>query len=233
MSIAVNLTRVRNDIAAAATAVGRDPASVTLVAVSKTWPAADVAEAAAAGQRVFGENKVQELLAKAPASPAGLEWHLIGHLQSNKVRKVLPVCAMIHSIDSIDLARDVNRIAGELGLVAHVLLQVNVAEDGSKFGFPVAALREEFGELHRLPHLEVRGLMTVPPFDEDPERVRPHFAALRHLRDELEERHGTALPELSMGMSHDFPVAIGEGATMIRVGSSIFGQRDYGPTHDP
>lgn len=228
MSIADNLARVRAELAEAARVAGRDPGSVTLVAVSKTWPASDVAEAVAAGQRVFGENKVQELLAKIPEAPAGLEWHLIGHLQSNKVRKVLPHCALIHSIDSIELARDVSRIAGELGLIARVLLQVNVASDEAKFGFPVPVLKAVFAEILYLPHLEVRGLMTVPPFEEDPGAVRPHFAALRRLRDELAAAHGVALPELSMGMSHDFWIAIEEGATMVRVGSSIFGRRDYG-----
>ncbi|MCB1205051.1 MAG: YggS family pyridoxal phosphate-dependent enzyme, partial [Verrucomicrobiae bacterium] len=144
MSIAENLHRVREELAEAAHEAGRNPDSVTLVAVSKTWPAEDVAEAAAAGQRIFGENKVQELLAKAPECPSGLEWHLIGHLQSNKVRKVLPACALIHSIDSTDLARDVSRIAGELGMTARVLLQVNVASDEAKFGFPVAVVKAAF-----------------------------------------------------------------------------------------
>ena len=228
MSIAENLHRVREELAEAAHEAGRNPDSVTLVAVSKTWPAEDVAEAAAAGQRIFGENKVQELLAKAPECPSGLEWHLIGHLQSNKVRKVLPACALIHSIDSTDLARDVSRIAGELGMTARVLLQVNVASDEAKFGFPVAVVKAAFDEIASLPGLEIIGLMTVPPYEEDVERVRPHFAALRRLRDELSDIHGIALPELSMGMSHDFQIAVAEGATLVRVGSSIFGQRNYG-----
>jgi pyridoxal phosphate enzyme (YggS family) len=226
MSIADNLARVRADLAAAAAACGRDPASVALVAVSKTWPAADVAEAAAAGQRIFGENRVQELLAKIPESPPELEWHLIGHLQGNKVRKVLPACALVHSIDSVELAQQVSRIAGELGLVARILLQVNVASDEAKFGFPLAEVRRHFAAIAALPHLALRGLMTVPPYEEDPEAVRPHFAALRRLRDELVEAHGLPLPELSMGMSHDFPVAVAEGATLVRVGTSIFGRRD-------
>jgi pyridoxal phosphate enzyme (YggS family) len=228
MSIADNLTRVRVELAEAARAAGRDPDSVTLVAVSKTWPASDVAEALAAGQRVFGENKVQEMLAKIPEAPAGLEWHLIGHLQSNKVRKVLPVCALIHSVDSLGLARDLSRVAGELGLIARVLLQVNVASDEAKFGFPVGVVKAAFAEILTLPYLEVRGLMTVPPFDEDLERVRPQFASLRRLREELEKDHCVSLPELSMGMSHDCRIAIEEGATMVRVGSAIFGRRDYG-----
>lgn len=227
MSIARNLAQVRAELAAAAVAAGRDPASVALVAVSKTWPACDVDEAAAAGQRVFGENKVQELLAKAPEASAELEWHLIGHLQGNKVRKVLPVCRLIHSIDSLDLARQISRIAGELGLVAKGLLQVNVASDEAKFGFPVSVIRRELAEIAALPHLEIRGLMTVPPYEEDPENVRPHFAALRTLRDALAAKHDLPLPELSMGMSHDFRVAIEEGATLVRVGTAIFGKRDY------
>lgn len=225
MSIADNLAQVRADLAAAARAAGRDPESVALVAVSKTWPASDVAEAAEAGQRIFGENKVQELLAKAPEAPAELEWHLIGHLQGNKVRKVLPACALIHSVDSVDLAKQISRVAGELGRLVRVLLQVNVASDEAKFGFPVAMVRREFATLAALPHMEIRGLMTVPPYDEDVERTRPHFSALRHLRNELEREHDHALPELSMGMSHDFRLAIEEGATMVRVGSSIFGRR--------
>lgn len=228
MSIAENLNRVRKDLAEAAREVGREPDSVTLVAVSKTWPAVDVAEAVAAGQRVFGENKVQELLGKARDCPPGLEWHLIGHLQGNKVRKVLPACALIHSIDSTDLARHVSRIAGELGMTARILLQVNVASDEAKFGFPVETVKAAFGELAQLPCLEIRGLMTVPPYEEEVERVRPYFAALRLLRDELSESHGVSLPELSMGMSHDFQIAVAEGATLVRVGSSIFGRRDYG-----
>lgn len=227
MSIADNLDQVRADLAAEARKAGRPPGSVALVAVSKTWPAADVAEAAAAGQRLFGENKVQELLAKAAEAPAGLEWHLVGHLQSNKIRKVLPVCALIHSVDSTELARQIGRLAIELGTTARVLLQVNVAGDDAKFGFSAERVRREFSTLAELPGLEVRGFMTVPPYDEELERVRPHFAALRRLRDELEEAHGVSLPELSMGMSHDFRIAVAEGATMVRVGSSIFGRRDY------
>jgi pyridoxal phosphate enzyme (YggS family) len=228
MSLADNRFQVRAELADAARGAGRDPESVNLVAVSKTWPASDVAELARAGQRIFGENKVQEMLAKISEAPAGLEWHLIGHLQSNKIRKLLPVCALIHSVDSLDLARDLSRIAGELGLIVRILLQVNVASDEAKFGFPVGVVKVAFAEILRLPHLDVRGLMTVPPFEDDPERVRPHFAALRRLRDELAREHGVSLPELSMGMSHDCRIAIEEGATMVRVGSAIFGRRDDG-----
>ncbi len=225
MSLAENLQSVLSAIAAAATRAGRDPGSVRLVAVSKTWPAVTVREIVEAGQLVLGENKVQELLEKVPELPAEVEWHLIGHLQQNKVRKVLPHCALIHSVDSTDLARQISRIAGELGITAPILLQVNVANDDAKFGFPVAGVRDVFGELLALPHLAIRGLMTVPPYDDDLEKVRPHFQKLRGLRDELAAAHHCDLSELSMGMSHDFAVAIDEGATLVRIGSSIFGHR--------
>lgn len=216
MSIAENLKIVQ-----AATA----PA--TLVAVSKTWPAEYVQEAYDAGQRLFGENKVQEILEKSPILPEDIEWHLIGHLQKNKIRKVLPHCSMIHSVDSLALAGQISRIAGELEIVSSVLLQVNISDDDAKFGFTGARLREEFAEIKVLPNLKIEGLMTVPKFDADPERVRPAFAALRALRDELVSEHGLTLPHLSMGMSHDAKVAVEEGATLVRVGSSIFGKRDY------
>ncbi len=225
MSIAENLESVRAAISSAAEKAGRDPASVQLVAVTKTWPPEIIREVVAAGQRVLGENKVQELLEKTAVLPASIEWHLIGHLQQNKTRKVLPHCALIHSVDSAGLAAQISRIAGELGRSAKVLLQVNVANDDAKFGFPIGEVRRDFRDLLALPNLEIRGLMTVPPFEPDLEKVRPHFAALRQLRDELAADHGCDLPELSMGMSHDFAVAIAEGATFVRIGSSIFGHR--------
>lgn len=225
MSIADNLKLVRTSIASAAEKAGRDPSSVRLVAVTKTWPPEIIREVIAAGQLALGENKVQELLEKVGELPADLEWHLIGHLQQNKTRKVLPYCALIHSVDSVDLAAQINRIAGELGRTAKVLLQVNVASDDAKFGFPLGEVRRVFGDLLTLPNLEIRGLMTVPPYEPDLEKVRPHFSALRRLRDELAATHHCDLPELSMGMSHDFAVAIEEGATLVRIGSSIFGHR--------
>lgn len=228
MSIAENLEEVRSTIAEAEKHSGRSPRAVTLVAVSKTWPVETIEEAVAAGQRIFGENKVQEVLAKVPAMQDDLRWHLIGHLQKNKTRKILPLCSLIESVDSIELARQSDRIAGELELQASVLIQVNVSEDEAKFGFSIEETRGQWAELLELPNLKIRGLMTVPAFDADPEKVRPDFAKLRELRDSLEEEFGSKLPELSMGMSHDFPVAIEEGATLVRVGSSIFGQRDYG-----
>jgi pyridoxal phosphate enzyme (YggS family) len=193
---------------------------VQLCAVSKTFPAAAVQEAMAAGQTLFGESRAQEAVQKIPQLPPA-RWHFIGHLQSNKIRKILPLVEMFHSVDSPDLARDISRIAGELGLKRNVLLQVNVASDDAKFGFTAAGVSAALPELLALPGIDVRGLMTIPPLEGDP---RPHFTALRELRDRLATPQHP-LPELSMGMSGDFPVAIAEGATIVRVGSAIFGER--------
>lgn len=218
---------IRDRIAAAAQRCGRDPASVELLAVSKTFPVEAIREAVDAGQLLFGENKVQEILAKAPQLPANLQWHLIGHLQSNKVRKVLPQVQAIHSVGSLDLARDVDRIAGELGLFPQVYLEVNLGDESSKHGFGAESLRANLEALYALKRLEIQGLMCIPPFADEAEKSRPYFVQLRTLRDELEQRGGAPLPKLSMGMSHDFDIAIEEGATIVRVGSAIFGARTY------
>ena len=226
-SIANNLQTVLQTIKAAAEKAGRTAEEIQLVAVSKTWSVEDIQEAIDAGQIIFGENKVQELLTKAPLLPDNLEWHLIGHLQKNKIRKVLPLCACIHSIDSIKLAQQVDRIASELELHPSVLLQVNVADDPAKFGFNPEEIRGQFPELIQLENLNIEGLMTVPAFDPDPEKTRPAFTRLRKLREELAAEFNRPLKHLSMGMSHDFEFAIAEGATLVRVGSSIFGKRAY------
>ena len=223
--LSARLQVIRDRIHTAAVRCGRDPATVELLAVSKTHPVAVIQEAVEAGQLLFGENKVQEILAKAPQLPAELHWHLIGHLQSNKVRKVLPLVKAIHSIDSLDLARDVNRIATELGLTAEVYLEVNLAEESTKHGFKVEAVRANLEALHALDRLSIQGVMCIPPFEADPELSRPYFTRLRELRDELEKSGGKLLPLLSMGMSHDFEIAIEEGATLVRVGSALFGER--------
>ena len=222
---AARLVPVRQAIAGAATGAGRDPSSVRLVAVSKTHPAAAVAAAAAAGQRIFGESRVQEAREKIPACPPALEWHFIGHLQKNKVRQALPLFNFFHSIDSSALAEAMNRIAGETGSVVQGLLEVNVSGEETKHGFTPAQLREELSALLQLPHLQLRGLMTMAPYSDNPEEARPVFRALRALRDELQTAHAHPLPELSMGMSGDFVPAIEEGATLVRIGSSIFGAR--------
>jgi len=223
--IATQLAAVREAIAAAANAAGRDPSTVRLVAVSKTHPAAAVTAAAAAGQRVFGESRVQEARDKIPAGPPGLDWHFIGHLQKNKVRQALPLFTFFHSIDSTALAQAIDRIAGETNKPVEGLLEVNVSGEATKYGFTPDQLRAEFAALSKLPHLRLRGLMTMAPYSENPEDARSVFRALRELRDELQSAHEYALPELSMGMSGDFVPAIEEGATLVRIGSSIFGER--------
>ena len=224
-SVAENLEAVRHRVASAAERAGKKPEEVELLVVSKTFPADVVREAVDAGQTLFGENKVQELLAKIPLLPSSLRWHLIGHLQSNKVRKVLPVVEAIHSVTSLDLAKDINRIAVELGLFPKVYLEINVGAEASKHGFNAANVCEQLEPLYALDRLFIQGLMCVPPFAPEVEKSRPYFAELRELRDKLEKLGGTPLPKLSMGMSHDFEVAIEEGATIVRVGSAIFGGR--------
>ena len=223
--IAERLQEIHGRMAAAAQRSGRRPEDVALLAVSKTFPPDLIEEAARAGQRLFGESRAQECLEKVALLPPQLHWHFIGHLQSNKVRKVLPVCEAFHSIDSTALALDFERIAQEEGCRPVIYLQVNVAGDGRKFGFTAESVRREIGPLLELKRVEVGGLMTIPPLVPDPEHSRRHFAALRELRDQLVRETGTPLTGLSMGMSGDFEVAIEEGATIVRVGSVIFGKR--------
>lgn len=225
-TLAERLEQIRTRIALAASRSGRPADSVELVAVSKTQPPEALREAFAAGQILFGENRVQEILAKQPLLPSVLRWHLIGPLQSNKVRKVLPRVEMIESVHSLDIARDINRIAAELGLHPRVLLEVNVAAESSKHGFSAEVLKARLEELYALDRLYIQGLMCIPPPAAEPEKSRSYFVRLRALRDELEQLGGAPLPELSMGMSHDFEVAVEEGATLVRVGSALFGARN-------
>lgn len=219
------LHAVEETIAAAAAKAGRQRDEITLVAVSKTHPAEAVHQIFDCGHRAFGENRVQELLAKVPLLPDAIRWHLIGHLQKNKIRKALPHCELIHGVDSADLAEDIDRIAGELGLYPRILLEVNVSGEGTKFGFTPEVLRSKFENLLRLSRVQVEGFMTIAPYSDDAEHSRPHFVALRNLRDELARTGGVPLPVLSMGMSGDYQVAIEEGATLVRVGTAIFGDR--------
>lgn len=223
--IANRLNQIRERISTACARAGRDVSSVELVAVSKTKPAEVIQEAVDAGQLLFGENRVQEVLLKKPVLPSKLRWHLIGPLQSNKVRKVLPHVEMVEAVDSLDIAKDINRIAAELGLHPKVLLEINVAVESSKHGFGAKQIREQLEALYALDRLYIQGLMCIPPFDPTPEQSRKYFVQLRTLRDELEKTGGAPLPVLSMGMSHDFEVAIEEGATLVRVGTAIFGGR--------
>lgn len=225
MSIAENLERVHVQIADAAAKSGRAGDDVELVAVTKTHPAELVREAIEAGQLLFGENKVQEARAKIPELPSSVRWHFIGHLQKNKIRHVLPLFELIHSVDSLELATAVNRMADEDGHRPRVLLEVNVSGEGSKFGFQPDKLRSEIEQLLGLDRVQIEGLMTIPPFAPEAEASRKFFVALRELRDELERSTGAKLPHLSMGMSEDYSVAIEEGATLVRVGTAIFGKR--------
>ena len=223
--ISDNLINIHSRIQDAAHRVGRQVSDVRLVAVSKTYPPAVIQEAWNAGQHVFGENRVQDALPKIAELPAEAEWHFIGHLQSNKIRKALPAFTLIHGVDNLELAQQINRIAGEMGLTANILLEINVSGESSKFGFSPTDLRQNLEDLLCLPNIRINGLMTMAPYSEDPETARPVFSKLRILRDELAAKTGQALRELSMGMSGDFEVGIEEGATIVRIGSSIFGHR--------
>jgi pyridoxal phosphate enzyme (YggS family) len=226
MNIEERLAQVRARIADAARKAGRTPDSIQLVAVTKTHPPEALQEAIAAGQTLFGENRVQEARAKMPLVSLRARWHFIGHLQKNKIRQALPIFQMLHSIDSLDLAREVQRVADEDAQRPRVLLEVNVAGEGSKFGFKPASLEIELETLiTEMPRLEILGLMAIPPFVPKLEDSRPYFAKLRNLRDQLQEKLRVGLPELSMGMSGDYEIAIEEGATLVRVGTAIFGER--------
>lgn len=222
---AARLAEVQQRLAAACARAGRDPAEVTLVAVSKTHPAAAVAALAALGVRDFGESRLQEAKAKIPACPARLRWHLIGHLQTNKARDAVALFDLIHSVDSLRLAEELQRQADKQARRVRVLLEVNVAGEATKFGWPPDAMLAELGAVNALPRLEIHGLMGMAPWSLDPERARPFFRRLRELRAECEQRLGAPLPVLSMGMSGDFEVAVEEGSTLVRVGTALFGGR--------
>ena len=226
-SIADNLDRVLEKIASAAANSGRSADEIELVAITKTHPAEKVREAIEAGQTLFGESRVQEARAKIPELPSNLRWHFVGHLQKNKVRQALQLFEMIHSVDSFALAQDVDRIAQEEGSHPRVLLEVNVAGEGSKFGFAPVHLREQMEALLALPRLSIEGLMCIPPLAGESEDSRKFFVQLRELRHSLEKEFNIKLPQLSMGMTQDFPIAIQEGATLVRVGTAIFGERKH------
>jgi pyridoxal phosphate enzyme (YggS family) len=224
-SILDNLERVREQIAQAAAKAGRDVKDVELVVIAKTHPAEKVREAVEAGQILFGESRVQEARAKIPELSSSLRWHFVGHLQKNKVRQALPLFEMIHSVDSLALAQDINRIAEEEGLYPRVLLEVNVAGEGSKFGFAPDDLCKQMEALLTLSRLSIEGLMCIPPPAGEEEDSRKFFVQVRELRDSLQKEFNIKLPQLSMGMTQDFPIGIDEGATLVRVGTAIFGER--------
>jgi pyridoxal phosphate enzyme (YggS family) len=231
-SIEARLADVRTRMAGAAAKVGRDPGEVTLVAVSKTHPPEAVSSALAAGQVVFGESRVQEARAKIPLVPGRARWHFIGHLQKNKIRHALPLFELFHGIDSLEIAREMERIASEAGALPRVLLEVNVAGEASKFGFAPEKLRAQMEELFALKRLTIEGLMCIPPPQPNAEASRRFFVVLRELRDRLQTEFRASLPQLSMGMSGDCGVAIEEGATLVRVGTAVFGERS-GKTWKP
>lgn len=229
MSIADNLRDIQDRIRAAAVRAGRDPGAVSLVAVSKTQPAEAVAAALEAGQLVFGENYVQEFTDKARQLPARVQWHFIGSLQTNKVKYLAGLTTLIHSVDRISLAQEINRQWEKSGGVCDILLQVNISGEETKSGTTAAGAIALARQAAALPNLRVRGLMTMPPFFDEPERARPYFRELKRLADTIraEDIPGASMEELSMGMSGDFEVAIEEGATLVRVGTAIFGERHY------
>jgi PLP dependent protein len=222
-----NLRKINTCIFAACERSGRDVSDVKLIAVSKTFPAECIKEAIEAGQLVFGESRLQEAEPKIATLGTDLDWHFIGSVQRNKVRKLLQNFKVIHAIDSFRLAAYSDEIAGELGLFPQVFLQVNAGGEESKGGFEVTVLRREMKSLLELKRLEIIGLMCIPPAAPTAEASRKWFVALRNLRDGLQSEFGVNLPALSMGMSGDYEVAIEEGATHVRVGSAIFGRRAY------
>ncbi len=226
--IAENLACIRTRISSACERAGRCKTEVELVAVSKTYSVEMVEEAVAAGQLLFGESRQQEAEAKIMMLPDFLRWHFIGPLQRNKARRILPRFEMIHSVDSLRLAAYIERIAGECGLTRRVLLEVNVAGESSKRGFAPDGLDRDFEALCALCRIKICGLMMMAPFSPDPEASRRWFAGTRELRDRLAEKYAIPLHHLSMGMSGDYEVAVEEGATLVRVGSSLFGSRVRG-----
>jgi len=225
VNLAKNLETIRQRIKVACDRSDREPNSVTLLAVAKSQPPEIVAAAAKLGLNFFGENKIQEAKAKIPLCPGKLHWHFVGHLQSNKCRDATELFEMIQSVDSLPLAQEINRRCEQAARRMPVLLEVNVAGEASKFGYRPEKLLAELKEIHAQPRLEIRGLMTVPPWSPEPEKARLFFQQLRELKTRCEQIVDVPLPHLSMGMSGDFEVAIEEGATIVRIGTALFGAR--------
>ena len=226
--VAANLREVRARLERAARSAGRDPAEISLIAVSKTFGLDHVRAAAAAGQADFGENRVQEALQKCTrASDLSIRWHLIGHLQSNKIRKAIAPFSWVHSVDSVDLLRRLDQAAVDQQVAPSLLIQVDLAGEATKHGAPVETARDIVRAAAACQAVWLRGLMILPPWHDDPERTRPYFRRLRELRDDMLSAglDPALLQHLSMGMSHDFEVAIQEGSTLVRVGTAIFGAR--------
>lgn len=224
-----NMEQVRQRIKDACGAVGRDEGEVTLISVSKTKPLDMLKEAYEAGARDFGENRVQELMDKMPHMPADVRWHMIGHLQRNKVKYIVGKVFLIHSVDSLRLAEEISREAVKQDVEADILLEVNVAGEESKFGATSDAAAELALNVSKLPGIHIRGLMTIAPFVENAEENRQYFRKLKQLSVDIERKNidNVSMDVLSMGMTGDYPVAVEEGATYVRVGTGIFGERDY------
>ena len=225
MSLADNLNSIQQRIASACDRAGREPGSVTLLAVTKAQPPEIIDEAARIGLTLFGENKMQEAKAKMPLCSGRLRWHFIGHLQTNKCRDAVEWFEMIQSVDSLRVAEEIHRRAEQAGKRMPILLEVNLAGEASKFGYRPEQLLAELPKLNALNRLEIHGLMTVPPWTPEAETVRPVFRRMRELKAQCEQALGAPLLHLSMGMSGDFEVAIEEGATMVRIGTALFGTR--------
>ena len=225
MSLAENLASIQKRMAAAGGRAGRDPASVTLLAVSKGQPPEVVRAAADLGLSLFGENKVQEAKAKIGLCPGRLRWHMIGHLQSNKCRDAVHFFSMIEGVDSLALAQEIHKCADKQAKTMPILLEINIAGEASKFGYKPEAVLADLDAINALRRVELHGFMTIAPWSPEPEKARPIFRQLRELKERCEQRMGVPLPVLSMGMSGDFEVAIEEGATLVRVGTLLFGTR--------
>lgn len=227
--LASNLQEVERKIMEACDKAGRAREEITLIAVSKTKPVPMLQEIYDLGVRDFGENKVQELTDKEPQLPADLRWHMIGHLQRNKVKQVIDKAVLIHSVDSVRLAKAIEAEAAKKDIIVQILLEVNVAEEDSKFGLKVDEVLPAIEEIATMPHVRIKGLMTIAPFVENPEENRTVFAQLHKLSVDIAEKNidNVSVDILSMGMTNDYQVAIEEGATMIRVGTGIFGEREY------
>jgi len=225
MDLEVNLLKIRQRIEQSCGRAGRNPDSITLLAVSKNQPPSAVEAANGLGLTLFGESKVQEAKAKIPECSSRVHWHLIGHLQTNKCRDAVQLFEMIQSVDSLALAEEINKRAEQIGKNMPILLEVNVAAESSKYGYSPDKLLADLQKINQLSRLEIHGLMTVPPWSPDLEKVRPVFRSLRELKLQCEEILGASLPQLSMGMTGDFEIAIEEGSTLIRIGTGLFGPR--------
>ncbi|MGC8743561.1 MAG: YggS family pyridoxal phosphate-dependent enzyme [Verrucomicrobiia bacterium] len=225
MGIAENLESVKKRIEQACARTNRDPSLVTLVAISKGHPPEAVNDAASSGVRIFGENKVQEAKLKIPLCVSGISWHLVGHLQTNKAKDAVELFDVIHSVDSLKLAQELSKRAQKIEKKIPILIEANVSGETSKFGYFPELLIGEIQSIAALPCLEVQGLMTMAPFTDNPEDTRPVFRKLRELKSRCEDILNQPLPHLSMGMSNDFEIAVEEGATLVRIGTAIFGER--------